>query len=122
MNTNQSEIINPSPEPQPQPAAAPQLPDRLNQRQIAELLSAYSRFVELAEALKSPLVTPDTATLQAERAGLEKFLAANLLAHGAELLSCLHIVRNQYEPMLKVLATIARQIGIVGGNNSNSSE
>ena len=99
--------------PTEQPAPLNEHPVELTQRRLAELANAYGRYSELTERLKSPIVTPETATLQAERAGLEKFLGSALLVHANQLLGCYHIVHSEYEPVLKSIAIIARRIGLI---------
>jgi hypothetical protein len=102
------------------PVAAPATTP-LNERRLGELATAYSRYIELSDRLKSTLITPETATLQAEHAGITRFLGNALLAHANELLGCYHIVHSEYQPVLKSIAIIARRIGLIGVPDNNTA-
>lgn len=103
MNTTDTQPS--TPDTQPAPAG-------LTHEKFQRLCAAYGRLGELTKLLASPLITPETETLKAEKAGLEKFVSVQLLAHAAELLGCYNIVHTEYQVILKSLAIVARRIGI----------
>lgn len=93
------------------PTPTPHKP--LNQATAAQLAHAYARYAQLTEELKSGIITPETATKTAERDGLEKHLTATLFRHAGELLGAWNIVRTEYEPALRSVATIFGRIGLL---------
>lgn len=101
-----------------QPAQAEQQPPKqvpppgLTPRRAGELAAAYARYLDLSEQLRSPVITPETDTIKAEHAGLQKFLGSAFLAHGGELLGCYNLVHAEYEPVLRAVAIIFCRIGV----------
>jgi hypothetical protein len=99
---------------------SPQLPGRkpLNPVSAAQLAHAVGRYYQLSESLQlvngnpTCIITPFTATQVAEHAGLQKHLQATLVSHAGELLGCYNIVRTEYEPLLRSIATVFGRIGL----------
>lgn len=87
----------------------------LNQATAGQLAHAFARYAQLSEELKSGIITPETATKSAERDGLEKHLTATLLRHTGELLGAWNIVRTEYEPLLRSVATVFGRVGLLSG-------
>lgn len=96
------------------PTPIPNTHKPLNQATAAQLAHGFARYVQLTEELKSGIITPETATKAAERDGLEKHITATLLRHSGELLGAWNIVRTEYEPLLRSVATVFGRIGLLG--------
>lgn len=94
--------------PTPAPTPAPQQPARLNPAAAGHIAHCLAQHAELTEKLSSGLVTPDTAAQKAQLAAVEKTLSAAMLAHGRELLGAWNVVRTEYEPILRSVATVFR--------------
>lgn len=113
--TNITELKQPEPaaqQSQPEQQAAAPKQVGLSPRRAGELAAAYARYLDLTEQLRSPLIVPETESLRAEHAGLQKFLGSTLLTHGGELLGCYNLVHGEYEPILRAVAIIFRRIGV----------
>lgn len=91
----------------------PNLHKPLNNATAGQLANAYARFVQLTEELSSGILTPETDTKAAELEGLRKHLSISLLRHAGELLGAWNIVRSEYEPALRSVATIFGRIGLL---------
>lgn len=85
----------------------------LNPATAAQLAHAYARYCQLSEELKSGILTPETNTKTAERDGLHKHLTAALMSHAGELLGAWNVVRSEYEPLLRSVATVFTRIGLL---------
>lgn len=85
----------------------------LNQATAGQLANAYARYTQLNVELSSGIITPETATKTAERDGLEKHITATLFRHAGELLGAWNIVRTEYEPALRAVATIFGRVGLL---------
>lgn len=86
----------------------------LNAATAGQLAHAVARYTQLNSELSSGIITPETQTKIAERDGLEKHLNITLLRHAGELLGAWNIVRSEYEPMLRSVATVFGRIGLLG--------
>lgn len=107
---------------QPAPSQPQQGPEphgaRLTMGAAGQIANAYARYQLLSEKLQlkngqpTCIVTPETNSEVAEHSGLQKFLANSFLRHGAELIGSWHIVKTEYEPALRAVATIFARVGL----------
>ena len=77
----------------------------LSPQKAAELAGALSRLEEIG----TPTII--TKEVEAEKAGLERFILNESPKHLTELLGCWFTVHQQYQPLLQTLAVLARTIG-----------
>src|SRR6267142_1750518 len=76
----------------------------LTQAKATQIAEAYARFSQLrGTAIKTP-------TADAELKGLSEFLANELINHASEFIGCWFAVRNEYEPILGLLARVSQRI------------
>jgi len=97
------------------PTPTPNTHKPLNQASAAQLAHGFARYCQLSKELESGIITPETATKSAERDGLHKHLTVTLLSHAGELLGAWNVVRTEYEPLLRSVATVFGRIGLLGG-------
>jgi hypothetical protein len=70
-----------------------------------EIMNAFARYNHLT-ANKSALVTSDSKRDEAEVTGLRNFLHNSLLEYAGELMGCWLAVRQEYEPLCQVVASL----------------
>lgn len=76
----------------------------LTKEEAAKLGGAFQRFTELrAKAVK-------TEAEVAELTGLSEYLAITLIDHAAEFIGCWFAVRDEYEPILGLLARVGQRV------------
>lgn len=103
VNNNIHELKQPAPAEQSQQQKEP----ALTGTDIQNMGAAYARLMELRS---QKVLTVNTET---EVRGLVEYLSGALLAHANELLACWIAVRNEYEPVLNMLARIATRVSAI---------
>lgn len=81
--------------------------------EFTQLSQAYARFSFIRNA------TIKQANDDAELRGLTEFMAQFFIDHAAEFLGCWHVLRAEYEPLIGVIATLARRVS--GTNESRQA-
>jgi hypothetical protein len=76
----------------------------LNQDEATKIAGAFARLHEL----KSAVIKTDTAN--AEQKGLQEYLAAAMVEHASEFIGCWFAVRNEYEPLIGLVARISQRV------------
>jgi len=89
------------------------VPAPLTNQLAAQIAAGIGRRAQLEESLGSGIITPDTEAQKAELNGINTFLTRALSAHAAELIGCYHMVRSEYEPLLRAIHTVGLRTGIV---------
>jgi hypothetical protein len=89
----------------------------LTQDEATKIAGAYTRFMELrGQAIKTP-------TADAELAGTVEYLSHALLEHASEFIGCWFAIRNEYEPLIGVLAQVSqRVVGVVASRHAAIAE
>jgi hypothetical protein len=77
-----------------------------------KLGGAYQRFSELRG------LVVQTPTSEAELKGLTEYLATTLIDHASEFIGCWFAVRNEYEPILGLLARIGERVSGIHAQNA----
>jgi hypothetical protein len=76
----------------------------LSRKQAIELANALGRLSEIqSQSITSP-------SLQAEARGLVEHCSAAFLSHGPELMGCWFVVRDEYEPIVNLVARITGRV------------
>lgn len=96
------------------PTPTPNTFKPLNPATAAQLAHGYARYAQLTQELSSGVITPEVPTKAAELEGLRKHLNISLLNHAGELLGAWNIVRTEYEPALRAVATVFGRVGLLG--------
>lgn len=78
-----------------------------------QIAAGIGRRAQLEESLGSGIITPETEAQKAELNGINTFLTRVLNAHAGELIGCYHMIRSEYEPLLRAIHTVGLRTGIV---------
>lgn len=87
---------------------------RMTRQECNNIFAALNRLDELRQTPESSLIVPGGLGVKTNRAdeiaGLTHFLAENLIKYGPELLSCLRVVRDEYEPLMSLFTRVTRRV------------